>query len=82
MPTKKRATTRRWRALRGFGYPADIEIRKRIRAGEKIEVEERGPNVEIPEGATFMAIDLPEDVRESCLQYAKPVRKRKGGNDG
>lgn len=80
MPTKKQAKTGRWRALRGFGYPADIEVRKRIRAGEKIETEERGLNVEIPEGATFMASDLPEDVRESCLQYAEPVKKQKGGS--
>lgn len=75
MPTKKQAKTELWRALRGFGYPGDADVRDRIRAGEKIPMEERGEKVEIAEGETFQAGDLPADVRDSCLRYAEPVKK-------
>lgn len=82
--TERRAKTGRWRAVRGFGYPADADVRQRIRDGDHgIPMEERGPAVEIAAGETFLVDDLPADVRDVCLRYAEPVRKKKGGkNDG
>lgn len=78
MPANKRATTGRWRALRGFGFAANSDVRKRQRALEEVPPDERGPNVEIAEGEIFSPANLPDDVREVCLKYAEPVKEKKG----
>ena len=82
VPAKK-TTKGRWRVLRGCGFPTDFEVRKRLRAGEELAMDERGESVELAADAIFDPADLPADVRDViCERYAKPVKEKKVPADG
>ncbi len=74
MPAKKRSSTKKtatkpatYKVLIGFQYPADADVRERIRAshedgGEPVPHDERGEWTRHEVGTTFERKDIPAEV--------------------
>ena len=64
------------KALKGFQYPTSVEVRNRIRRGEKVPMEDRTPWTMVEEGDV---VDIPVDIEVSLLKR-KDVAKREVAN--
>lgn len=86
MPETKRATGgKAYRCVKGFSYPKSQAVRDRIRAGEKVAVEDRGDWVRHVVGDRISS--LPSDVSEALLRRgvvepASPTPKPEEAPDG
>ncbi len=63
--------SKRYKAKVRISYPADPEVVRRIRAGERVPPEERGEIISIPAGTAFEIDTIPAHARMSVLQFAK-----------
>lgn len=70
-----------------FDYPADADVRRRIRAGEKIPRKECGVLVHHTAGDILRESDLPPEVFASCIrrgwiELVGPAAKPEEESDG
>ena len=64
--TKKNTKAATYRVLIGFQFPADADVRRRLKDGEDIPPGDQGEIVRYLAGATFELGDIPAEVFAAC----------------
>lgn len=57
-----------YRCVRGFAYPADDSVRRRIKGGDHMPQEERGELARYAIDDTVRERDLPPEVFAACVR--------------